>query len=460
LGHHAAVNYAEFSPDGRWVITASDDGTARIWEVPTLTLSVPSWLADWAEAVAGQRIDERNASQLVPFDEVRRLRQTLAQVPDAEEAGRWAKWFYAENATRKISPASLLTVAQLVEQRIEQSTLDSLQQAVRLSPTNGVAQARLAYVTLTNEATPNPRLVASLEWQSRRGLELSPNEPDVWSARAQFCEHVGRLAEALAAMDHATDLNPATTNASFWNTRGLLLEKTNRLEEALQSYTKAIELSGPWKSQQTLPALAHHNRSKLNRRLNRLAEAGVDNLKARHLPQRDPGTPATHLDLSLFYNDETDEVPGREALAAEFDIRGWIQVSGHPADASLPQEVLNIRVAQKCRRLHFLHATAGVSQDGTEVGIYRLHYADGQQKEIPIIFGAHLRDLVPTKDSKETLARNTKVAWVGEMLDKRSVRYFETTWENERPDVAIESIDFVSRRTATLPTLMAITVEP
>ena len=33
--HEAAVNYAEFSPDGRWLVTASRDQTARIWDVLT-----------------------------------------------------------------------------------------------------------------------------------------------------------------------------------------------------------------------------------------------------------------------------------------------------------------------------------------------------------------------------------------------------------------------------------------
>jgi tetratricopeptide (TPR) repeat protein len=478
LKHRERVAYAEFSPDGRWVITASEDRTARIWEVPVLRSSVPLWLAEWAEAVAGLRINDRNANQSVPFDELRRLRQTLAQVPDADEAGRWARWFFAENTTRKGSPAALLTVPQLVEQRIEQNTVDSLQQAVRLSPTNGLAQARFAYAMLTNEAAPAPRLVASLEWQSRRGLELSLNEPEAWRARAQFCEHLGRSAEALQAMDRATRLNPAITNANFWNSKGLLLEKTNRLDEALQAYTKAIQFSGPWTDPETLPALACENRSRLNRRSNRLAEATADHLAAFNLvlPQRDPGVPPTLIDLTSFYNDRINinvssdtnhnftQLPqGRQNFAGgtEFDIRGVIALAISASDPIFRGQVLGIPIAQKCRRLHFLHVGAGqMKQDGTEVGVYRLHYADGQQKEIPIIYGEHLRDHSPEWDPREPLARNTKVAWDGDTPLKTRIRLFETTWENERPDVAIESLDFISRKAGTAPILFAITVEP
>lgn len=32
-GHDSAVNLSVISPDGRWLVTASDDGTARVWGV-------------------------------------------------------------------------------------------------------------------------------------------------------------------------------------------------------------------------------------------------------------------------------------------------------------------------------------------------------------------------------------------------------------------------------------------
>jgi WD40 repeat protein len=35
-GHHAAVTAVAFSPDGRWLATGSDDGTARVWDLSTL----------------------------------------------------------------------------------------------------------------------------------------------------------------------------------------------------------------------------------------------------------------------------------------------------------------------------------------------------------------------------------------------------------------------------------------
>ena len=35
LRHEKAVRSAAFSPDGRFVVTASGDGTARVWEAAT-----------------------------------------------------------------------------------------------------------------------------------------------------------------------------------------------------------------------------------------------------------------------------------------------------------------------------------------------------------------------------------------------------------------------------------------
>lgn len=45
-GHSGKVNTASFSPDGRKIVTASDDGTARIWDAETGILSITLYEED------------------------------------------------------------------------------------------------------------------------------------------------------------------------------------------------------------------------------------------------------------------------------------------------------------------------------------------------------------------------------------------------------------------------------
>lgn len=98
--HNAAANYAEFSPDGRCVLTCSLDGMAKIWPVLDPPLPAPLWLAELAEALAGERMDENNLSQPVPVETLFRCRQRLVSTHSADYYERWAKWFVGETASR------------------------------------------------------------------------------------------------------------------------------------------------------------------------------------------------------------------------------------------------------------------------------------------------------------------------------------------------------------------------
>jgi hypothetical protein len=122
-------------------------------------------------------------------------------------------------------------------------------------------------------------------------------------------------------------------------------------------------------------------------------------------------------------------------------------------DASFPERSGGIQVTQKCHRLHFLQATG---YNGPErVGRYVVHFADGQTLEFHLIYGTELRsvNLSPEPPRRATLA------WAGTNADHQALRLFRTTWENPRPDVAIETLDFNSQMTAAAPFVLAISAE-
>ena len=93
------------------------------------------------------------------------------------------------------------------------------------------------------------------------------------------------------------------------------------------------------------------------------------------------------------------------------------------------------------------------------IGAYVVHYADGQQREIPIVGGEDIRDWWVMPDEPE-IASTPKVGWTGTTPQGVPIQLFITMWKNPRPGVEISSLDYVSKMTQAGPFLVAITVEP
>src|SRR5206468_2370630 len=93
-----------------------------------------------------------------------------------------------------------------------------------------------------------------------------------------------------------------------------------------------------------------------------------------------------------------------------------------------------------------------------------LHYSDGAETEIKIRFTEHVlgwwgRISHPDK----TTDRHTSLAWTGSnpVASGRGFRLciYKTTFENPRPTVPIESIDYVSAMGNAAPFMIALTLE-
>lgn len=118
-------------------------------------------------------------------------------------------------------------------------------------------------------------------------------------------------------------------------------------------------------------------------------------------------------------------------------------------------------MAEKPKRVHFLHGVAKSHETGTVEAKYVFHYADGATRERTLVAGVDLLDL---NDTSPQEAPTLSVAWNGRVNNFNreefyQIRLYRTTWENPLPGVEIVNLDFVSVHKETLPFLIAVTLE-
>ena len=66
--------------------------------------SVPGWLPELAEAIAGKRLNADNAEVEVPASAFLALQARLAALPATNDWNRWARWFVADPGQRPRTP--------------------------------------------------------------------------------------------------------------------------------------------------------------------------------------------------------------------------------------------------------------------------------------------------------------------------------------------------------------------
>jgi len=467
--HDLNVEDAAFSPDGRFVLTCGYDAKARIWPVAPVNHAPPLWLAELAEAVAGEKLTTQRSTEDVPAETFLALKQRLAQPRPEDEYARWLRWFLAERATRSVSPDSRRLVSGLMKDRQRVSWLATREclersaEAIRLDPANGLGFAHKACALARLGITNATRQLPTLDWLSQRAISLAPKEAIAWTARGLYFALAGQTNEALRAFEWGSPF--FGTNELYWRTYAEWLERAGRLEEAYQATAKSDEMF--WDRARLLwrhAGLAAQYRREWMARARQLIS----------VPPRPPDCPPQLIDLTECYHSNLEEVVspsdlsrqslqalphGRATLAGtEFDLRGRLLLRSAQLSADYGAERSGICVKQPCRRLHFLHATDAPEANGVQVATYVVHYADGQQWEIPVAFnrdtGAWLLEEDPV-DAAQPL-----VAWRHATSGGITLQLYKMSWINPRPGVAIESLDFISRMTQAAPLLVAITAEP
>lgn len=139
----------------------------------------------------------------------------------------------------------------------------------------------------------------------------------------------------------------------------------------------------------------------------------------------------------------------------EFEMCGYILLKLGDLDPAFPPRASGIAVGQNCRVLHFLHSCDVRTNcvDGTLVGSYVVHYAEGGQEEIPIVYSQNVRYW---EDTQNLLGRASEV-WLGTNDNGDFVRLIKCSWQNPRPESEVQTVDFVANRTDAHPILFAIT---
>jgi WD40 repeat protein len=106
------LNPAKFSPDGRRIFTSAGN-IARLWDVAPATGKYPDWLLPLTEAISGEVLNERGLLEPTKLDRVKVIneirRQLNAQTGD-DDWVIWGRWLLADRARRTISPFSKITV--------------------------------------------------------------------------------------------------------------------------------------------------------------------------------------------------------------------------------------------------------------------------------------------------------------------------------------------------------------
>jgi hypothetical protein len=198
---------------------------------------------------------------------------------------------------------------------------------------------------------------------------------------------------------------------------------------------------------------------------------------------RDPQAPSSLIDLTDYYNAGLNEAwharpnsgykhsdlswlpRGLQTFAGvEFDVRGVIQLAGRNLLSSrYPAAVNRLKLNRMCRALHFLHATAWSAPDGTQIGHFRVLYSDGEERQVPIIYGVDVRDWTLATGRTEPEGQKPEIAWIGKSPLSQSqgttLRLFKSSWENPAPQTRLDTLDYVSAQTNCAPFLIAITAE-
>lgn len=150
--------------------------------------------------------------------------------------------------------------------------------------------------------------------------------------------------------------------------------------------------------------------------------------------------------------------------ATPFEVSGIIQLTGKQAllaGRNFPEKVEGIKVGSGCSLIHLLHGAGWSDLEKTTIANLVLHFSDGAQHAVPIVYGQHVFDW--WENDEQPADKDTSVAWKGankiSTMFGTELRIYKTTFQNPKPGATIDHVDFISAKRQSAPFLLGLTVE-
>jgi hypothetical protein len=130
-----------------------------------------------------------------------------------------------------------------------------------------------------------------------------------------------------------------------------------------------------------------------------------------------------------------------------------VMLRGPDVTSAFPISVDGIKIGSAAIQLWFLQTTAFPDGPNRRVGAYVIHYRDGAEETIPLLYGENVAAWTYDRP-----IHASQVAWRGGTSDGQPVRLRTIPWTNPHPNKVIDSIDFRSEPgSQASPVLLAIT---
>jgi len=104
IRHGRSLKGNGLTADGRMAMSLAEDASVRLWPVVRAPLPAPNWLPELAETLAGRRLRDDAAPELVPAEQWPALESSLRSLKGDDFYTRWARWFFVERFKEHPTP--------------------------------------------------------------------------------------------------------------------------------------------------------------------------------------------------------------------------------------------------------------------------------------------------------------------------------------------------------------------